>query len=81
MPLIKTDRVRESHPPQEWEEVEPAAQRLMPEPVEDVPMASGRPHQDFVENRLRQYLQDSNIRSLVKPTQEEIRSAAMPILC
>ena len=61
--------------------MEPAAQRLMPEPVEDVPMASGRPHQDFVENRLRQYLQDSNIRSLVKPTQEEIRSAAMPILC
>ena len=53
MPLIKTDRVRESHPPQEREEVEPAAQRLMPEPAEDVPVAPGHPHQDFVENSLR----------------------------
>ena len=61
--------------------MEPAVKQPRVEPDEAQAMEPDRPYQDFVESRLRQYLQDNNIRSLVKPTQTEIRSAAMPILC
>ena len=53
-----------------------------PEPDSPEPAAPGRPHQDFVENEARKYWQDMvNPGSLVKPGQDEIRAAAMPILC
>ena len=45
-------------------------------------MEPGRPHQDFVESEARRYWQEiSHFDSLTKPDQEEIRAAAMPILC
>ena len=52
----------------------------MEQPVTARDMAPGRPHQAFVESRLRQYLQDENIHCLVKPAQDEIRAAALEIL-
>ena len=80
MPLTrKTARAPESLPSQEEEE--PGAKRPRLEPDEAEPMEPGRPYQAFVESKLRQYLQDNNIRSLTKPTQQEIRAAAMPVLC
>ena len=82
MPLTrKTARAPEPHPAQEREEEEPGAKRPRLEPDEAEPMEPGRPYQAFVESKLRQYLQDNNIRSLTKPTQQEIRAAAMPVLC
>ena len=80
MPLTrKTSRAPESLPSQEEEES--GAKRPRLEPDEAEPMEPGRPYQAFVESKLRQYLQDNNIRSLTKPTQQEIRTAAMPVLC
>ena len=82
MPLTrKTAQDPEALSPREQEEEEPRANRPKLEPVEAEAMDPGRPHQDFVESKLRQYLRDNNVRSLVKPTREEIRAAAMPILC
>ena len=81
MPLPKLKvQDRESYPPQEEEEVKSAAKQPRMEPVEAGAMEPGRPHQAFVESKLRQYLQDNNIHSLVKPTQAEIRAGAMPVL-
>ena len=76
----KTDRKRESQPPREQGEAEPSAKRPRLDPGGDKPVAVGRPHQAFVESRLKQYLRDENVSSLVKPTQEEIRAAALRIL-
>ena len=82
MPLTrKTARAPEPHSSREQEEEEPGAKRPRLEPDEAEPMEPGRPYQAFVESKLRQYLQDNNIHSLTKPTQQEIRAAAMPILC
>ena len=95
MPLTrKTARVPEPHPAQEQEEEEPGAKRPRLEPVETQPMGQGpsgfpvmqewqqRPYQDSVEREARDYWQSlGGIGSLTKPTQEEIRAAAMPILC
>ena len=82
MPLTrKTARVPEPHSSREREEEEPGAKRPRLEPDEAEPMEPGRPYQAFVESKLRQYLQDNNIHSLTKPTQQEIRTAAMPVLC
>ena len=81
MPLKKIALDRDPQPLPEQEEIEERAELLAFEPAEAKAIQSGRPHQAFVESRLRQYLQDNNIRSLVKPTQEEIRAAAMPTLC
>ena len=82
MPLTrKTARDPEVLSSREQEEEEPRPNRPKLEPIEAEAMEPGRPHQDFVESKLRQYLRDNNVRSLVKPTREEIRAAAMPILC
>ena len=66
-------------PPEAQEEAAVRAEQPL-EPVEVQTVEPGRPYQDFVESKLRQYLQDKNIRSLVKPTQAEIRAAAIPVL-
>ena len=66
-------------PPEDQEEAAVRAEQPL-EPVEVQTVEPGRPYQDFVESKLRQYLQDNNIRSLVKPTQAEIRAAAIPVL-
>ena len=79
MPLTrKTARVPESLPSQEEEE--PGAKRPRLEPVETQPMGP-LPYRDFVEREARDYWQSiGGVGSLTKPTQEEIRAAAMPIL-
>ena len=81
MPLKLTAREREPQPSEEQEEIEQRANQPKLEPAEAKAMEPGRPYQAFVESKLRQYLRDNNIRSLVKPTQDEIHAAAMPILC
>ena len=81
MPLKLTARKQKAQPPEVQKDIEQRAKQPKLEPDEAEPMEPGRPYQAFVESRLRQYLRDNNIRSLVKPTQEEIRAAAMPILC
>ena len=53
-----------------------------PEPVAAWPEEPGRPYRDFVEDEARKYWEEMvNLGSLAKPDQEEIRAAAMPILC
>ena len=81
MPLTgKTARVPEPHSSQEQEEEEPRAKRPRLEPVETQPMGP-LPYRDFVEREARDYWQSlGGVGSLTKPTQEEIRAAAMPIL-
>ena len=69
------------HPPQEQQEAGPSAKRPRLEAAEPETTDPGRPHQAFVERRLREFLRDNNIHALVKPTQDEIRAAALPILC
>ena len=78
LPKMKTQE-RKSPPPPEVEET--VAKPTRPEPAEDEPVEPGRPYRAFTESRLRQFMRDENIRSLVKPTQEEIRACALPILC
>ena len=82
MPLTgKTARVPEPHSSREQEEEEPRAKRPRLEPVETQPMGP-LPYRDFVEREARDYWQSlGGVGSLTKPTQEEIRAAAMPILC
>ena len=83
MPLTgKTARVPEPHSSREQEEEEPGAKRSKLEPIEAKAMEPGRPYQAFVEREARDYWQSlGGVGSLTKPTQEEIRAAAMPILC
>ena len=81
MPLKKEALARLAKPAADQEEAAARANKSTPEPVEDKPVETGQPYQDFVENRLRQYLRDNNVCSLVKPTKEKIRAAAMPVLC
>ena len=78
MPL---KRIAQQLEPMPSEEQGIAVKQPCPVPAEAEPMEPGRPYQAFVESRLRQYLRDNNIRSLVKPAQQEIRAAALPILC
>ena len=73
-------RQREAAPSPNQEELVIAANKPDPEPVTVKPTQPGRPYGTFVESRLRRYLRDNNIRSLVKPSREEIRAAAMGIL-
>ena len=82
MPLTrKTARVPEPHSSREQEEEEPGAKRPRLEPVETQPMGP-LPYRDFVEREAREYWQSlGGVGSLTKPAQEEIRTAAMPILC
>ena len=81
MPKIKLSGPElDTYPPREQEET--AAKRPRLEPVEARVMEPGRPHQDFVESEARRYWQEiGKEHNLIKPTQEEIRVAAMPILC
>ena len=45
-------------------------------------MEPGRPYQAFVENEARKYWQETGKEhNLAKPTQQEVREAAMPVLC
>ena len=84
MPLKRTAEEREPRPPEEQEEVEPAAKRprLEPAEAEAEAMELDRPHRDFVENEAKKYWQEMmEVGSLSKPDQEEIRAAAIPILC
>ena len=68
--------------PQESEEAEPIAIQPRLEPDEAHVVESGRPYQDYVESEARRYWQSLVGRdSLSKPDQEELRTAAMPILC
>ena len=81
MPLTgKTARVPEPHSSREQEEEEPGAKRPRLEPVETQPMGPP-PYRDFVEREARDYWQSlGGVGSLTKPTQEEIRTAALPVL-
>ena len=84
MPPKQTAGEREPQPPEEHEEVEPAATRRSLEPVEVEAEAMGqdRPYQDFVESKARKYWQEMvKVGSLSKPAWDEIRAAAMPVLC
>ena len=82
MPLTrKTARVPEPHSSKEQEEEEPGAKRPRLEPVE-AQHVGPPPYRDFVEREVREYWQSlGGVGSLTKPTQEEVRTAAMPILC
>ena len=81
MPSKRTAQQREPQPHREPDEAAPSAERPRLEPAEDDTVETERPYRVFVESRLSQYLRDNNVRSLIKPTREEIRAAAMPILC
>ena len=93
MPIIKV-KIQEPEPPQEQEEVEARPIRPRLEPAEawaveqelsgSLPATARqqRPYQNFVEREARNFWHEiGNTRNLTKPTQEEIRAAAMPILC
>ena len=68
---------------QEQEEAGPIAIQPRLEPDEDQAAEPGRPYQAFVESEVRKYWHEIQERSgnLTKPSQEEIRAAAMPVLC
>ena len=75
--------------PQESEEAAPIAIQPRLEPDEAHAVEPGRPYQDYVESEARRYWQSLVGRdrltigkgSLTKPDQEELRTAAIPILC
>ena len=68
--------------PREQEETGPGAILPGSESDELRAMEPGRPYQAYVENEVRKYWREiSNVDSLTKPSQPEIRAAAMPILC
>ena len=82
MPLKRTAGEREPQPPEEQEEVAPVAKRPRFEPAEVEAMEQDRPYRDFVESEARKYWEEMvKVGSLGKPAQDEIRAAAMPILC
>lgn len=81
MPFKKVAQQREPQFSRAQEEPEAGSgQPVLQHPATAHGMEPGRPHQAFVESRLRQYLQDENIHILVKPVQDEIRAAALEIL-
>ena len=66
----------------EQEEAEPDVMRPELLPVEAGPVEPGRPHRAFVEREARRYWQEVvNVGGLTKPSREDIRAAAMPVLC
>ena len=82
MPIKRTAQQRESQPPREQEAEVARAERPEPEPVEAGPVQPGRLYQAFVESETRKFWQEMvNVGSLTKPAKQEIRAAAMPILC
>ena len=82
MPLNKIEQKRESPPPQGQEEPEARAERpVLKEPIDALDMEMERPYKSVVEREVRQYWQEIGIvGSITKPTQQEIRTAAMPVL-
>ena len=66
MPLKLTARQRESHSPEKQEDAEPDVKRPRLEAAEAVGMELERPYQAFVKSKLRQYLRDNNIHSLIR---------------
>lgn len=81
MPKKRVARQLEPQLPQAQEKPEAGAEQpVLEQPAATVDVEQGRPHNAFVESRLRQYLQDENIHSLVKPAQDELRAAALEIL-
>ena len=82
MPAKLITRKREYQPSTEQEQAAPVAKRPSPEADEDEPVETGRPYQAFVEREARKYWEDMvQPGSLAKPEQQELRAAAMPILC
>ena len=83
MPAKLIARKREYQPPAEQEQAAPVARRPLPEADEAEPVEPGRPYQAFVENEARKFWEDmvKQPRSLARPKQQELRAAAMPILC
>ena len=83
MPLPrKSARESEPLPPQDQEDIEVRAKWPKLDAALSGAAEPGRPYQDFVENQARQYWQEiGKEHNLTKPTQQEIRTAAMPILC
>ena len=68
---------------QEQEDAGPIAIQPRLEPDEAQAVEPGRPHQAFVEGEVRKYWQEIKERgpNLTKQSQEELRAAAMPVLC
>ena len=84
MPPKRIAGEQDPHPPVEQEELAPAAKRprLEPAEAEAEAMELDRPYRDFVESEARRYWQEMvKVGSLNKPARDEIRAAAMPILC
>ena len=83
MPLKRTALEREPQPPQEQDEAGLIAIRPRLEPDVDQAVESGRPYQAFVESEVRKYWEEIEERghNLTKPSKEEVRAAAMPVLC
>lgn len=73
---------RKSRPSRQQEKSGPNSNKPGPHPVELETVYPGRPHQAFVESEADKYWRDiAKSGCLTKPTQAEIRGAAMPILC
>ena len=83
MPFTRTDeRERETLASLEQEEAGPSTKQRGLEVVAPESLEHGRPHQRFVESEARKYWQEiSHTGSLTKPSGQEIRAAAVPILC
>ena len=84
MPIFDTLRKLVCCAPRQQEEDLEMAPFMQPgpEPVAAEPAGTGRPYQVYVESEARKYWEEMvNPGSLAKPGQEEIRAAAMPILC
>lgn len=78
----KYTQKRTPSPPREKEDEEVKVKQPESAPAEAEPMQQGRPYQTFVESKAREYWQSlGGVGSLTKPTQQEIREAALPILC
>ena len=83
MPAKLITRKRQYQPSGEQEQAAPVIQRPLPEADEVEPVEPGRPYQAFVESEARKYWEEMMEQpdSLVKPDQQKLRAAAMPILC
>lgn len=83
MPVKKAAQRQEPHPVPERQRREAGPAYPIPGPGAGVPGEPGRPYRAFVEREARKYWQQESgvIGSLVKPLREEIRAAALPILC
>lgn len=82
MPKLRAGVRRKAHDDHEQEAVDNKVKTAGLEPGAEEPVAMGRPYQDHVENEAGKYwLEMVDTGKLVKPAQQELRDAAMPILC